>query len=561
MLSFMNSKIIRQTLKTFLADKSLWLIRRWDILLVFFVSPIVIFLTAAVFNERIDAFDEGLHFLNYAMFKAGKVPYIDYYPVFPPLWTYSHIIWEWLFGEMLLIQRMWFVVQGILLIVVCYLFLRMVLSSRFIALGMLSMIVAFGLDPFWLPRWSGMRLAVYILFFILYWRYVSTPKKGEQYWQFFLGMYVGVSNLYAFDVGIHLTATGVFILFATMLKSPRVFDKKTGHSLITIFTGFALPLIIWAVYLRYHGVLIDYIVTYYYLYLYLMVPISAKMLSGGYISLKNYRVDMLIIFLVVLTTGLIYLVAWRGMIKKNLTDSNLILMAAIFLTLIVSGSSLRGTQGPQYLMFAFIPMLFWIGFLVNKLSQIIQNASFWKQRGWFAIEFSLLIPIALLSTILFKEVFLNKINALKTSVLFVQSVENGYKLKADRFRPATLKWQLDSQFDDISNYLSTHTGPDESILAFPINVEIIPALAKRHSATRYPVPILLIGSSGHQKKYISDIEREKPRYLVFFPEAKYGGVGSVEPFFEEVYEYIYEFYRPVYDFPLRAGQQIWVRKG
>lgn len=554
------SKIIRLVLKIFQAKKTSCFIRHWDILLVVSISPVVVVLTSFIFNERIDAYDEGIHFLNYAMFKTGKIPYIDYYPLFPPIWTYSQIAVEYLLGDMLIIQRLWFVAQGVLLIFVCYIFLREIVSAKSLALGTLCMVIIFGLDPFWLPRWSGVRLAIYILFFVSYWRYSTSPKQWKQWWRFFLGLYIGASNLYAFDVGIHLTITGIFIVILSMLKAPNIFERKSAIALS--FGGFICPLLIWAAYLQYHGVLGSYVVTYYYLYMVLLMPISAKILSAGHVPLSNYRIGMLALFLAVLAAGLIYQIGYKGIIKKEYDDLNLVLITAMFMSFIVSASTLRGIQGPQYAMFALIPMLFWLGFLFDRLKRFAleRTTVFSRLHSRLALDFFLLAPLAIFNTLLFKGEVFAKYNAFKTAVALTRSLNNDYGLREIKYRPTTLKWQLDTQFDSITNYLYTHTRTDESILAFPMYVEIIPALARRNYATHYPIPILMMGSPKDQLAYIAEIEKEKPRYIVFFPEAKFGGLAPVKPFFGEVYKYIYTFYRPVYDFPLGLNQQVWIRR-
>jgi len=69
-----------------------------------------------------------------------------------------------------------------------------------------------------------------------------------------------------------------------------------------------------------------------------------------------------------------------------------------------------------------------------------------------------------------------------------------------------------------------------------------------------------MGSPKLQLEYIKEIEREKPRYAVFFPAVSFGGRASIRPYFRPVYHYIIRHYRPAKDFPRGGAQQIWARR-
>jgi len=154
----------------------------------------------------------------------------------------------------------------------------------------------------------------------------------------------------------------------------------------------------------------------------------------------------------------------------------------------------------------------------------------------------------------------DRLKALKSNINIYRVVSAGISWPPGVFSSTpALTGTFDTTLDDIVAYLNSHTSQGESVLAFPMYTEMIPALAGRHSATRYPVPILVMGTPEGQRTYVEDIKRERPRYLVFFPDANFGGLEPVEPYFKPVYSYLFSHYRPVPGFVDDMAQQIWVR--
>jgi len=537
--------------------KNIRIFKNFDFFIVLLITVASFALTFSILIGAVDGYDEGMHFLNYAMFKAGKTPYIDYFPIFPPIWTYSHILIEAVFGELLLIQRLWFAAQGLMLVLICYWCLRRNTSSKFVAVSVIIMVIAYGLSSYWMAKWSGSRLTVYMLFFMMIQTFLEDGMEQKAAKRLFLtGMFAGVSNLYAFDVGIHLTLTTIFLIFIAFIMRP-CFDARNLKNLAAGSAGFLLPLVLWAAYLALNGVLFEYIKVYYYLYMVLLMPISVKALSGGDITILNYRFAVLAIFIAVQIIMMAYLVIYRGLVKKNLVSKDLIPITAIALSFLTSASTIRAINGTQFDIFAFIPLVLWVSWLFDKL---IKNIKLHK-----AVVFPLVIVFYLAPYPLFIDEIYDKYFAFKANLSIAE------KIIKDNADLNTMSGGLDTlknlygtgflgpaYFDSIGKYIAEHTMPEEGILTFPLWVEIVPALAKRHNATHFPIPILLIGSAEYQARYIEEIEKEKPRYLVFIPDAMFGTL-PIEPYFEPVYSYIFQHYRQVDDFHFSPHHQIWAR--
>lgn len=530
------------------------------------VLPVMV-LSSFLMGGAVDPFDEGIHLLSGALFRGGRVPYVDFYPLFPPIWTYAHIMVEAVFGPFLLAQRLWFVAQGCVTVVVCYALLRRFVSSRAIALFTITMVAIIGFNPFWLPRWSGARLAVYILFWFLFRYHAEGPVRGRGRRLFFLGLFVGLSNLYALDVGIHLTAAGIFMLAVELPRAVRSGEgyRPVVRDLIRCSSGFFLPLFLWGAYLAANGALTDYIVTYYYYYIVLLMPISTKILSGDKIVLMNEKVISLLIFGAYLAAGGLYLLL-TGWFRDG-GRVRAVPLLAMALSFIVSVSTIRGVDGPQYQMFAFIPMLLWTGYWLDRAVGALPRMRFFSagSRRADATKISVagvlmvLLPFAVLYTF-YTGTAKDRLRALKSNINIYRVASAGIPWPHGAFSTTpALRGTFDTTLDAMAGYLNSHTRPGEAVLAFPMYAEMIPALAGRHSATRYPVPILVMGSPEGQRAYIEDIEREKPRYLVFFPDANFGGKDPVEPYFKAVYSYLSAHYKPVDGFSEYNTQQIWVR--
>lgn len=524
--------------------------------IVFLISIPAIFFSSFVLSGALDAYDEGMHFLNSAMFRSGKVPYLDYYPLFPPIWVYSQILIDSIFGHTVLVQRLWFVLQSALVVAASYAALTRFVKSRLITITIPVLIVILCLDAYWVPRWSGARLAAYLVFLLIL-RRLYSQGSGVNRWRFMAGLFTGASNLYALDTGIHLTLVGAFILFVSAIAPPRR-DFKTGfRDLATVLCGFALPLALWAAYLAYHGTLSQYLSVYYIAYIVRLMPISAEALSGGDISALNPRIILLVLFLFSLGLWFLYIAAYKGMYRKGMNNNDHLALAAIALSVLSSVSTIRAVMGSQYTMFAFIPMLMWFGFFLDSGVRCLQGLSGIMLKGVpvLLLTLSVLLAAAVLSGAVLKDGLRSKYDAVKASIAGVSSYQDD-----SRPRLAALKGLFEpNYFDAYAIYLGERTMPDEPIWAFPMHVEILPALAGRHNASQFPIPIILMGSPEHQSIYLAQIEKEQPRYLVFNPEAQIGRF-KLEPYYKQVYRYIYANYTPDPGFPSGEFNPIWIRK-
>ncbi len=540
---------------------------RWDWGLVLFLAPATFVLTSFLVNGFVDPYDEGLHFLAYPIYMSGRIPYVDFYPLFPPIWTYTNIIIEEVFGDYLLVQRLWFILQACLVVWASYALCLKVYSRRLAALGAVGLVILFGFNPYWLPRWSGARLAVYVILLLLYIQHVERPKSGANTRLFVLGLITGLANLYALDVGIHVTATGAAMLAVTFFGEQKGNIRDSAKDLAAALAGFFLPLSLWATYLAYQGALLKYISTYYYVYIFQLMPISTKILSGGDINSSNPRVILLSIFLFFLGAGLLYHVVYRGFVQKDLNGPRRAFVMAMLLSFAVSVSTLRGVEGPQYLMFALVPIILWGGFVASRLPSLIQKIHTGRpdrdtgKTGAALIQISAFLALAVLSKAVTPVEVASKIFVTQANLDVARHLllHDGW-LTQNSSTVKQLSCILDRHLDPFALYLRSHTRPGEAVLAFPMNVDIIPALAGRPSATSYPIAVLIMGSHVRQTEYINEIERTKPRYAVVAPFVKFGGKKAIRPYFRPVYRYLGRHYRQAKDSPKNGYFQIWVRK-
>jgi len=540
---------------------------RWDWPLVLFLTPLAFALTSFLINGFVDPYDEGLHFLAYPIYRAGRIPYIDFYPLFPPIWTYANIIIEEVFGDYLLAQRLWFLLQACLVVWASYALCLKVYSRRLAALGVVGLVIVFGFNPYWMPRWSGARLAVYALLLLLYIQHVERPKTGARGRLFVLGLVTGLANLYALDVGIHLTATGAAMFAVTFFGTKKGNFRGSARRFAAALAGFFLPLSLWAAYLAYYGALLRYISTYYYVYIFQLMPISTEILSGGEINFRNPRVILLSIFLLLLGSGLLYHAFYRGFVQRDLNGPRRALVMAMLLSFAVSVSTLRGVEGPQYLMFALVPIILWGGLIASRLPSLLQKFHKGRpERSAGKVRAALIQASALLTIAVLSKAVTPVDTASKIFVTEANIEAAGHLLRRDGWlgrnssNVRQLACILDRHLDPLALYLRSHPRPGEAVLAFPMNVDIIPALAGRPSATAYPVAVLIMGSHARQLEYIHEIERARPRYAVVAPFMKFGGKKPIRPYFKPVYRYLGRHYRQAGDFPKNGYFQIWVRK-
>lgn len=516
--------------------------------IIFFAALTAIFFSSFVLSGALDAYDEGMHFLNYSMFSAGKLPYLDYYPMFPPIWVYLQIIIEAIFGATVLVQRLWFVVQAALVVAVSYSALARFVRSRLISIAIPAFITILCMDAYWVARWSGARLVPYLVFFLIL-RRIYGRDDGARVWVFIAGLVAGASNLYALDTGIHLTLAGASILIITALTTPLGVLKKGVGSLAAALCGFVLPIALWAAYLAYNGAFLEYIKVYYLIYIIKMMPISARALSGGSFSMLVPRFALLVLFLASLFLWSMYLIIYKGFYRKALKGADQLVIAAIVLSVLASASTLRAVMGSQYTMFAFIPMLLWFGFFLDRgLSSSGRSA-----RALPAV--AVLLAAAVLSGALLKGDLKSRYGAVSASFSGAASYSG-----ASRSSLPALRGLIEPDyFDAYARYLNANTTAGEPVWAFPMHVEIMPTLAGRHNASRFPIPVILMGSPEYQRILIASVEKERPRYLIFNPSAQLG-TFRLDRYFGPVYDYIYANYTPDTGFPAGEFNPVWIRK-
>jgi len=254
-------------------------------------------------------------------------------------------------------------------------------------------------------------------------------------------------------------------------------------------------------------------------------------------------------------------------VQKDLNGPRRAFVMAMLLSFAVSVSTLRGVEGPQYLMFALVPIILWGGFVASRLPSLIQKIHTGRpdrdtgKTGAALIQISAFLALAVLSKAVTPVEVASKIFVTQANLDVARHLllHDGW-LTQNSSTVKQLSCILDRHLDPFALYLRSHTRPGEAVLAFPMNVDIIPALAGRPSATSYPIAVLIMGSHVRQTEYINEIERTKPRYAVVAPFVKFGGKKAIRPYFRPVYRYLGRHYRQAKDSPKNGYFQIWVRK-
>lgn len=242
-----------------------------------------------------------------------------------------------------------------------------------------------------------------------------------------------------------------------------------------------------------------------------------------------------------------------------MSGGELTVAAAALLSFFSIASVIRALSGAQYTMFAFIPILVWAGFALGRF--LIRGEAKFRTQGYFLAALATLFLLAVFSYMLFRVELKGKLDAIRETAQIVKMLvtsDPGLEgLKSDL--PALKGIYGASYFDAYARCLESRTKPGEPVWAFSMHVEILPGLANRHNATRFPVIVVLMGSADYQKAYVSELEKERPRYLLFNPNAQYG-IQPLKPYFKPVFGYIHENYIPDPDFPGGEYNPVWVRR-
>ena len=182
----------------------------WVCLLLFVAAGVILFLAS---NRNINIYDEGIMLTGAMRVAAGQVVHRDFYYNYGPANIFIIAALFKVFGETLLVSRIWWIVQEALTPVGIYILSRRLAGPR-IALGAVTVSMlwqmALGLMPLSM-LWSTWLVTE------------AFDGRFKRRAAFRAGLLVGVTTLFRYDVGLALGAThAALIVLAAVLRAKEL---------------------------------------------------------------------------------------------------------------------------------------------------------------------------------------------------------------------------------------------------------------------------------------------------------------------------------------------------
>jgi hypothetical protein len=204
-------------------------LRRWELaralVPALFVGALL-YLLAGV-HLVVNAYDEGFALYGAARIAAGEVPYRDFWLVYAPAQFYVLAGLFKLFGESVLVERLWDVLARLAIVALLYA-LALRLASRPLAVGVLL------LAALWLAAADYFGYAVFPALacsLAAVWCLVQAAERGARRWLVAAGAAIGASTLFRHDIGAYTllpASLAALALACAITPAPRRLGALVG---------------------------------------------------------------------------------------------------------------------------------------------------------------------------------------------------------------------------------------------------------------------------------------------------------------------------------------------
>ena len=527
------------------------------------ILPIIIFLIAYDPNfshGTIVSMDEGAHLAWINGILQGKVPYRDMYIGYGPFLEYLPALLMKIFRPTIVVLRAYWHFGTIFTLILGYFLSRAVIRTRFFVYLATWLLIAMTIIPSWTSRWGGIRVGTGLVVLLCL---IAYMKRRSKIWLYFGGLATAFSILTSPEIGIFAFIAAMTFLIGLNFAKKSFRSKIYLRELFLYLAGMVTIFLAFIIYYLSVNAFLDYLkinfidfpfklaktATYTYPFLPLLefFQYVLNTLKYFWISPEVRDNTFHIIFTLILSrTFLLYLVFGIYIISAIYLTVKIVrkkfnFIELTILTLVVFGfpllkAGMRAFGGIQF-NYALTPVVILSSLLLEKVAlktekaiNAIKDAS-WNYKLLYLFKSSLFLLILILSftyIIISTKATGNALFKLKQfgpkeKILFEEKQfgNKSFQIKSldiERGGGIFLPAKQAKIITEVVDFISKNTKSDEPIFTFPHEGHYY-FLADRRGATRFDTAVAACISPEYSLEVINDLERYKPRYIVYVTDS------------------------------------------
>ena len=449
------------------------IIKRYGVYSILFLTSFII---SIIFYVHRNPSDYGV--LAYASERIllGQVPYKDFFYIYSPLHAYFLAFFFKLLGTKLYTLIIYFAVFNALLTVIVYEISIIIYEKKKYYVMMALFLFLFFLQP---------SLYVYSdrLFFgfLSLWFAILYIERRQISFLYFSGLTTGISLLFSQEVGIS-TIFGIFILMCLYkYLHTGYFDGKNiipvlsdllkyFGAVVTIF----IPPILFLIFKK-----VSFHAIFYNLYLYPRTYLHIEQESAFSLYFIKMSFSSIVYGLPLYLEILAYIssVFYLCYIchKKNLEMNHLYVFVILIIGVLLTVSKILYQPNHSHLMFAFLPALFLIVFLIKNIGISDLNKKYKSNKSFKALT-RLISCFLIICIILYGHY---------DTVRYIKDPKNYAKLETDRGQILLGNSERINDINDVVRFLKNNTNSSDSIFITCGGDPLIYFLSERRNPMYY----------------------------------------------------------------------------
>lgn len=211
--------------------------------LVYFLS---LFHTYAGHPFIVGGMDVSQILLYFTRIECGQIPYVNYYPIYGPLFYYLAYFIYWLFGnDLASFYLSYWVIWNLLGYVSITIFAYYLFEKKRYACYLMLIVLIYN-SAFIGGNGYSLRMSPLFLLMLF-----LLKRPNIKSWDFIFGIILGIT--YFYDITVALTLSMVTFIFFLLLLFIKPKEKLTQYDVIKMFLGFGVSILVVMLFLAYNG--------------------------------------------------------------------------------------------------------------------------------------------------------------------------------------------------------------------------------------------------------------------------------------------------------------------
>ncbi|MBI3601325.1 MAG: hypothetical protein HY209_00280 [Candidatus Omnitrophica bacterium] len=536
---------------------------RWTDALILIIFTILLTIHPYYLNNRINVFELGIYLPGINAILHSMVPFRDFFHLRGPLELYAPVWLMKIFGVHMQVLCAYFYVGNVLCLVMIVLIAREFIRSRYIFYMMIPVIIARTYPRVVFMIWGGMRYAFGLMaIFCL----IKFLKSRRLWWMAGAGLMSAWAGLISIEMGVYTVAAILGCLLVAWVGRFKP-SEETGRGFIYFIGGGFLGLAPWVIYsLQQHAflpyldavmavvgpkssVLDSHLVS---IYPHNFPEAFAAMINPVHINFRHMTPSYTYLFLL----GYL-IVRWR---KGGREPCELGLWGLGIYGFIMYNTAFRAIWAAQFEM-ALMPEKVIYFFLVEAFVLWLwskrEAAPDWGRSLIYIFVMGLFIFSCAYTLQRYHKRFwsyqytLNTLTGKNNDYLKRWDKHEQYgQLNIERARGIWVPVDQYNDLNQISNFITQKTSPDDVIMMFP-ELGTYNFLFDRPFLGRFPIVTFTWFNDHWFEEYLGDLKSLKTNYIIVqkrMPEDWYKvylGYAPNKIKYQQMLETIHRFYVPV----------------